>query len=484
MEPSKLSDHIFKNGKFTTPFNSIMTELEDDKSWTYGRLPEYLWIGLILNQYGREYGLYKLYRIMKELQALAPDMRTPRISEILSLDELVQDKLFKQIVDITSTEVLAPLTLIFTISKTPIFSKWFYHNDISLEERQKKITETMKTIMDHQSFESTDIRFIVLYFKILSGKLHLSKDQLDLILRYPTLPHTDEEMKAIRPSVRSLEMMILLLEEANKKYLNEFWSCISKMTECSLFLVQFEEEKANIDLFMEKLHDVFGYLLNLFTASDPLNVKMNVILGIATYSYKRFKEVYDHKLFNSISGRSSVRILIENYIMLKYLILNEASHENIWRDFQYYGIGSYKLVLTRYRENEEIKSSHFDKTYIEALVNEFKIEESINMDTSYFGNSNIRIKAESVDEKELYGLYYDYDSSFEHGLWGAIRESALLKCNNPTHQYHCVPDIEDQTVLKSVLPDCIMVMKKILSFLNDIYGIPTPLFEEVMNFEI
>uniref|UniRef100_UPI004057B053 helix-turn-helix domain-containing protein n=1 Tax=Agathobacter sp. TaxID=2021311 RepID=UPI004057B053 len=34
----------------------------------------------------------------------------------------------------------------------------------------------------------------------------------------------------------------------------------------------------------------------------------------------------------------------------------------------------------------------------------------------------------------------DYDSSFEHGLWGAIRESSLLKCNNPAHKYHCLPE--------------------------------------------
>ena len=45
------------------------------------------------------------------------------------------------------------------------------------------------------------------------------------------------------------------------------------------------------------------------------------------------------------------------------------------------------------------------------------------MDTKYFDKQNIRLKAESVDEKNLFGLYYDYDSSFEHGLWGAIRES-------------------------------------------------------------
>ena len=47
------------------------------------------------------------------------------------------------------------------------------------------------------------------------------------------------------------------------------------------------------------------------------------IFGIATYSYKRLLEVVDHKLFNSISGRGAVRVLIENYIMMKYLVSTE-----------------------------------------------------------------------------------------------------------------------------------------------------------------
>jgi hypothetical protein len=486
MKPSKLSQHVFKKGKFITPLNSIpmMSEIEDEKSWTYGRLPEYLWIGLILNQYGREHGLQKLYKIVMELHRLAPDMRTPRMSDILLLDVTIQADFYRQVIETASKETLAPLTLIFTLSKEPEFTTWFYCADLTVEERQNKIIDTMQKSMGHQTHEATDIRFVALYFELLSGKLHLQKEHLDMILQYPALPHSAEEMKMIRPSVRSMEMIMLEGEEANSAYLKDFWRCISEMTECSLFSIQFPQETAEISLYMEELHEIFTYLADLFVSANPLNKKMNVIIGIATYSYKRFKEAYEHNLFNSISGRSCIRVLIENYIMLKYLIKNESSHENIWEDYQLYGIGLYKLILARHRESKELKLSHFDKDYIEALVNEFKIEESIDMDTRYFDQQNIRLKAESVNEKELYGLYYDYDSSFEHGLWGAIRESALVKCNNPAHQYHCVPDVEDKNRLKSVLSDCIMVMNKTILFLNDIYGIPSSLFEEVIAFEI
>lgn len=483
---SKLSDHAFKKGKFITPINSLpmMRALEDEKSWTYGRMPEYLWIGLILKYYGREEGLRKSYCIISTLHKLVPDLYTARLSQILKLDADIQKRFYDYVVCIGAKEALAPLTILLTASKAPVFAECFYCSDQSVEDRCEALIQTMRDIMDHQSNEATDIRFVALYFNLLSEKVHLLKEQVDLLAVYPTSQHTDEIMRMARPSVRSLEMMILTFEKVDSAYLKEFWRCVSEMTDCSIFAIEFPEEKRNITAYMEKLHEVFAYLSELFITTNPLDEKMSVLLGIATYSYKRLKEIYEHQLFNSISGRSCVRVLIEDYIMMKYLVKNETSHDNIWRDYQLYGIGLYKLVLARHRESGVADESHFDEKYVEALVNEFKGEEFIDMDTKYFDKQNIRLKAESVDEKNLYGLYYDYDSSFEHGLWGAIRESSLLKCNNPAHQYHCVPDIEDRTRLKTVLPDCVMVMNKTVSFLNELYCIPEQLLNEVINFGI
>ena len=486
MRRSRLSDHAFRKGKFITPINALplMHELEDEKSWTYGRMPEYLWIALILQHYGRDEGLRKLYRIVSVLHKLAPDLYTARMSQIIKLDADIQKRFYDYIVCIGVKEALAPLTIFLTASKAPVFAECFCCSEKSIEDRCETIIQTMRDIMDHQSNEATDIRFVALYFNLLSGKVHLLKEQVDLLTAYPTVKHSDEIMRMARPTVRTHEMMILTFETIDSVYLDDFWRCMSEMTDCSIFVIELPEEQRNITSYMENLHEVFTYLSDLFVATDPLNEKMNVLLGIATYSYKRLKEIYEHQLFNAISGRSCVRVLIEDYVMMKYLVKNEPSHDNIWRDYQLYGMGLYKLVLARHRERDVDEESHFDEKYIEALVNEFKSEEFIDMDTKYFDKQNIRLKAESVGEKDLYGLYYDYDSSFEHGLWGAIRESSLLKCNNPAHKYHCVPDVEDETRLKTVLPDCVMVMNKTVSFLNEIYGIPKQLLNEVINFEI
>lgn len=482
----RLSEHKYRKGIFTTPINSIpnMTELNDEKSWNYGRMPEYLWIGLILHKYGRSEGLNKLFRIIIKLHELAPDLLLPRMSDILDLDSNTQTDFFNYIIDVSSKEALSPLTLIMTISETPEFAQCCYSRNMSFERRKKELIETMEKIAWHQSNEATDVRFVIVSFLLLTNKLHIPKDHLDMLLKYPELKHEDEEMRMIRPSVRATELALLQMEKANKMFLEYFWRRISEMTDCTLYSMSFPKEEANIDLYMEQLHEVFSYLSKLFLSTNPLDDKMNVIVGIGTYSYKQFREAYEHNLFNAISGRGCIRLLIENYINLKYLIKNESKHKNIWREYQYDGIGKYKLVLARQREYEVRPQSHFDKDYIEALVNEYKDESFIDMDTRYFDNQNMRAKAEGVDEKELYGLLYDYDSSFEHGLWGAIRESALLKCGNPAHQYHCVPDVDFGNRLKSILPDCIMVMNKTIAFINTIYGLPSPLFEEVIKFEI
>lgn len=486
MQPDKLSTHVLKKGVFVTPINSIplMHELQNEKSWTYGRMPEYIWIGLILKYFGREAGLQKLSKIVTQLHILAPNLHTLRLSKIFELDSHVQSVFYSFIVDVIGKEPLAPLTVIFPVSMQPKLNEYFHIKELTIKERCDSITNAMQDIMGHQTNSSTDIRFVALYFYLVSGKMVLQKQQLDLVSSYPYLSHDSKEMRIVRPTVRAMEMSILELEETNSDYIKGFWRCISEMTECTLYGVKFPLENRKIDLYMENLFEIFQYLSELYTSTSPIDDKMKVVLGIATYSYKRLKEAFECSLFNNISGRNCIRSLIENYIMLKYLIANENSYDNILQDYQLYGLGAYKLVLSKHRENDTEGEPHFDVSYAEMLVNEFKEEQFINIDTNYFNRDTIRKKAESVDEKLLYGLYYDYDSSFEHGLWGAIRESTMLKCNNPAHQYHCIPDINGDIVLKSVLPDCIMVMNKTLIFLNELYGIPQPLLNEVINFEI
>ena len=179
MDHTKLSGHILKKGKFITPINAIptMEELSDEKSWTYGRLPEYLWIGLIFKSFGREEGLRKLNHIIMRLHILAPELQTARMSQILKLEGEKQKELYGVIVDVGAKQALAPLTIFLTDSYAPEFALAFYCPDMSIENRCNLLTDAMHNLMGHQTNESTDIRFVALYFYLLSGKMHLQQSQ-------------------------------------------------------------------------------------------------------------------------------------------------------------------------------------------------------------------------------------------------------------------------------------------------------------------
>lgn len=64
----------------------------------------------------------------------------------------------------------------------------------------------MKKGFDGHSFFATDIRFVVLYFVLLQGRLNVPSHILEVICEYLHIGHEDERMRFVRPTIRSLEM--------------------------------------------------------------------------------------------------------------------------------------------------------------------------------------------------------------------------------------------------------------------------------------
>lgn len=133
--------------------------------------------------------------------------------------------------------MLAPLTAVFTYSTSPKFAAKFQSN-LSIEQRIESINTVMKKTSDHQSNLSTDVRFLVVYFNLLSGKLQMPSETLQLLLEYPTLSHEDEKMRMIRPLVRSMEIGPIEFDPYDEDYLNSYWESVSRMSDCELFYIK------------------------------------------------------------------------------------------------------------------------------------------------------------------------------------------------------------------------------------------------------
>ena len=472
MPHSTLSSHRFHKGKFITPWNDNLLNMIEN-SWFQDRFPEYIWIALILNTFGREEGMKKCDEVVLEI--CKHKLKNLYFSTIINADDSKQKAIFNTMLRILGAETLSPLTLISTYSNAPIFSSMFAGN-YSIKDRYEKIADVLTHGSDHQSDFSTDIRYFAPYYLLRVGRLHFTKQSsrsLDFLLSYPQLTHDSPAMGLAASSIRSSELTFPDDNTNHKAYVKQFWQVISNMTECKILAIEYKPDADDASSFMSQLERTMEYFSELFSSVNPLDNKMLTIMGMAIYSYKRLQELVNHNLFNAIVGRSIVRALIENLIVLKYLLLIEDECDNVWTEYQYYGIGQFKLIAKRSEGKEaQLTECHVNFDILKILVNEFKDEEFIDMDTSYFDKKNVREKAIAVNERDLFGLYYDYDSQFEHGLWGAVRESSLIKCVQAGHQYHCIMDVGSQQNLPSVWHDCKHIMCKIIRILIEQYGLP------------
>ena len=473
MEKKFYDGHKLKKGKFITPLNQM--EQLTLSSWARERIPEYLWLSLIIAEFGHKKGIELCCECIKELHYLDGNIFLPKWSIIIKMNDEKQYAFYKKFFDLKLEKIVAPLLVLFTYSNAPLFARVFSNLEFNIKEFMKKIENSLELANDYQSEFSTDVRFCVVFSEF--GRMQIQgnmSENFQNLKDYPNLDHTNETMHMLRSLIRSME--IALNEPKNIDYLNEFWNKVGKMTDCSLFFVDIPKENIETQDYIMKVKSVLAYHSDLMLATKPTDQKYTVLLGLSTYAYKRLIEVVEHDLFQSISGRSCVRSIVECSIMMKYLLDEEGNHNNIWEDYQYYGLGQYKLIVERANStNIDLSKSHVMIDYLDILVSEFRKKDFIDMDTKYFDKKNIRLKAEQVGEKDLFDYLYDYDSAFEHALWGAVRESSLLKCDEVGHNYHCVPDLDNKIELKSVWTDCCYVMNKIIGILNNEYGCPNHL---------
>ena len=217
-------------------------------SWTNDRLPEYLWIGLILMSFSRTKGIEIAGKILKEISQINKNLLKPKLSEILSLPNYEQEKIYKTIVKNVNFKILAPLTVIFKNNDYPIFNKYFYCHEMPIVFRIDTIKKSIKLYYDHQSYEATDLRFVVLSMMVFQDKLRVFQGSTlpEVFERYPYTSHDDEKMRMYRPSIRATEMMDIE-NLPNKQFIDFFWKEIGLKTSCNTLVIGFKKEENEMD---------------------------------------------------------------------------------------------------------------------------------------------------------------------------------------------------------------------------------------------
>jgi hypothetical protein len=482
-KPSGLFDHKLekKKGALVSPFNYELGKSLKFSSWPNERLPEYLWMGLILDYYGRQEGLERVGRILWDISKEVSELDQPKLSSIFSLPQDKQKKTYNIIIRYVKKEVLAPLTVLYTYRNFPHFNKFFMTEQLSVKERIEIIENSLTDFYNHQSQDATDLRFLVISYWIFKGKVKVLDTvpiTTQALEEYPYSSHEDEKMSAYRAAIRSLEIGLNLAGD-NHKFSHNFWKDIGMITNCEQIFIDYPENTNNYNDFVSGCYEIFQYLINFNKQKLLCCNKFDVLMGSSIYVVKIFDDIIQHKLGNSILGRQAFRTIIEVYITTKFLLLKEEDLPNIWEEYKLYGISRFKLVLLKAREYDfDKRESHLTPKILEILVNEPKWEEFLDVNFKYFSDLSIREKSELVGEKELYDLFYDYDTNFTHGFWGAIRESSMIFCDSVAHKFHSIPDVTCKQKLPDVISDMYELIKRILKLISEIYDIPLGFLEK------
>ncbi|WP_418186387.1 DUF5677 domain-containing protein [Aliarcobacter lanthieri] len=467
---SKLHQHKYKKGLIQPPMNTL--DNKQPAFWTHDRLPEYLWLGLILMNGSRTQGMVKAGKILKKISTINKNIIKPKLSIILNLPNDEQEKIYQIICEEIKPSILSPLTVLFRNDQYPLFNQYFYNKHIYVNKRIDILNSTIKRYYGHQSNESTDLRYVVLSMLIFQDKLKIAFEGSQLaeaLMKYPYTEHSDEKMRFYRPSIRSTEI-IDINTTPNYDYINSFWKEIGMLTDCQPIVIKGKKINSEIDFkkyvldFQEKLN----YLILKEKEKCILDNKFDVIIGTSTYILRIFNDILEKDLDTSILARLGIRTIIESFINIKYLLKTENEHENIWEEYKLYGLGKYKYVLLKSRElNDTNEDSHFSENLIDIFINEILWEEFVDIDLRYFDNKKIKDKFEDVDEADLYNISYEYNNNFSHGFWGAIRESSMLCCNNSSHKYHLIPDVNFEQEMTSVNYDIYIILEKLSKIIEN-----------------
>ena len=473
MDRIELSKHIKKGDTLYTPYTDPegLGSALSLSSWSQNWLPEFLWIGLIIHKYGRKRGLERIYHIIDELNSWS--ICVPQFSKILDLEREKRERFWSIVLKYVDRDVLASFTIVVTPDIDDVFYNFFFDYSINIDESISELFTIIKECSKFHDELTTDICFALDWFYVKSGRLHISSG-VDLLSQaltaYYKYDHSDEIMKTYRPVIRSTFQGLCSID-SSKEFSKLIWGRLGEVSECNPLIILWDgSEKMK---FFDKITKVIDYIAA--TNDDKkMDEKYAVIMGLTCYIYKIYREISEKKLENNISGRILFRTMVESYINLKYIMLQEKEIPDVYNRFKAYGLGKYKLVMAKMREGKYSVSddAQFHQRIMELLVNEDMDEAFVNTSFGYFDKTQINKKFTLCDELMLYEIYYEYGTNFTHGFWGAIRETSMLICDNPAHNYHTVPDYYAEQKLRSVQDDCDMIMRKLFELISGYIELP------------
>lgn len=440
---TELKDHKREKKNLVPPLAQVDFT---PSSWVNDRLPEMLWAVLVISEVERAVAL-EFFNNLAIQAGKSEDTIDVTLTGISNFPEPLKQDFFK-FLEASPNEIKAALSPMLLFPGLPDRAKWSLFLRKPGEEGWNVLGRAFEKSYFHQSQEATDCRWVKILPAIYAGKFKIASQVAGpyaAILDYQN--KTEEEMRSVRPRIRSMEIATSTIPEgpAETEWDKYFWDYCFNNIMCipeESFLEpptrpDYPALKAELKNAMEIRDSISDYYLKKSTSSY-IDTRLEGSFGLALYGYSLFLELHITKPSMGMSPKLLFRTLIEVYILFSYLLKEEASKPEIWDTYRDYGSGQLKLI---YQKSEErmFTSDEINFKRLDVLANEDKWVEFVPINLGHWDQVDLRKMSEISGTKDLYDKYYDYFSGYQHGSWGAVRESVYQTCLNPLHRFHRLP---------------------------------------------
>lgn len=478
---SQLDQHRRIGSKLLPPLAQLPNM--STSSWSDDHLPEMIWAVILTGVLERNHYLNIFRKIAVHCrswflvddaqgEAEPPDHEFgPDLQVVVDQTKLaeVDEEEFRKFISIPLSHPLgyAALRPILLIDDLPGIERWRKHLGVEPDSGDwHTLAMAVAGTLDHQSEASTDIRWLKVIIGVISGRMKFPESFAERLEEFRLFPDKGD-MRSVRPSIRSMEMMLRRPKPA--EWIPKFWAQVLRDTKCidpsEGDGFSFVDTEINSDSLYNARDSVIDRFRNCITA-DRVNPRLDGAFGMVLYAVSILEEIGMHRIHNRIVGAISLRALVEACITLRYLEKNDTPE--IWRSFRVYGAGQAKLAFLKAQQVQGDLPGFMDEAALMQIANEDTWQEFLPIDVGHWANSNLRKLAIDCGAKDIYDQYYDWSSAYIHGSWAAVRDTNYVSCHNPLHRLHRIPRGAHRS-LSSVERDAVFLVNQMIAMLDRLF---------------
>lgn len=464
--------------------------------WERDLLPEYLWIELLSNTYVQLEWQNLYEKLLDALDTYCPEDKIilglisdfglipadKRKDFLKNNEELVQRAFYKPMGRIITFYPEAPCYWLLQKKYLDI------ERPVDLKVELGKLSESVLRLMPGKDLHTGHIRAMSFFrgLKHKHGKVHFIRGMkiARLLPNYPGECNEDEKYY-VQSQVRNMMHLFFLRDEIylERRWPKYFWNRNLELVPCAPHPIKIKKRTSLSEDDIKQLYELIDrnsqiaidYIreISLKHKYDLYDTERGeILLGL----FSRLTRLYVLILSNpplwsrDIAG-ILLRCLAETAIIFAYL--TKKGTEDEFQKFKAYGEGKEKLLMLHLQDTYPEKKSIEGKTS-EEIAEEMGwgfTPELIDIELSDWTDKPTRELALAVGLGEIYRLVFDPASSHVHGTWISLEKSNLIRCIQPLHRFHRMPQyiepplfVNTLDVVQRIYLKCIEIGNKQLNF--------------------